>query len=62
MMLPPLELCYIWNVFSMMYGNETLINGYLDRVNAKYLLHNKDKGLIGLHFVVTHAPWSPTFA
>lgn len=44
MLLPPLELCYIWNLFQMMYGKKELVQPFLDRINTKYKLYENDKG------------------
>lgn len=44
MLLPPLELLYIWNMFQMMYGNKELIQPFLDLVDQKFFEFKDDKG------------------
>jgi tetratricopeptide (TPR) repeat protein len=42
-LLPPLELCYLWNVFHMMSGKSENILPFMERVQAKLDFHINDK-------------------
>lgn len=44
MILPPLELIYIWNMFQMMYGKRELIQPFLHMIDGKFFQYKHDKG------------------
>ncbi|XP_074598326.1 tetratricopeptide repeat protein 39A-like isoform X2 [Brevipalpus obovatus] len=43
LLLPPFELLYIWNIFNMMSNNSCLLKPFIERIEAKLMLHDGDK-------------------
>jgi hypothetical protein len=53
MILPPLELLYIWNMFHMMFGKKELLEPFLFMVDKKFFNYKHDKGKLGIHYSIT---------
>lgn len=49
MILPPLELLYIWNTFHMMFGKKELLEPFLHLVDKKFFNYKHDKGKLESH-------------
>jgi len=43
MIIPPLELLYIWNMFNMMCGRKELIEPFIKRIDNKFATYKGDK-------------------